>query len=371
MCHINVTAAATTPIGLTITKVFSQVTDGLKSVIVSSNAEIATQTEARNVDAIKATKRYEAQQAQRPAIDGCGAQSQAAYSQSVGDISRALSSGLKAGGRSRAGNAPTAADQATLTDAIHKRDYCDPLTTPGGCNDVTIQSNARSEPMAAADQKAQSLFSGAGKDGRTPNLTFDPKQLLAGQKFVANVIDSTDSPRKLSPAEYDTPEGKRYEGLRIVNESKMSLSRDTLLDILNERQAVPNSTAVLAAIKDGSPAGGGAYIADREAKVRLHSPSGNISPLELMDIEVGRRVDNPKWYEEVNTNMNSESLLKEQTMMLAMMMKMQYLQLRRGEITTSLAAVQAAEATKANMGGKLQAAENELIRGVARQGGSK
>jgi len=357
-----ITQSATLP----ITKAFAQITDGLKSALVGSNADIATQMEQRQVDAVKSQKRYENMKNQQPAIDACGGQSMAGYAQSVVDISKSISSAARAKSAAAAGNAPSIPEQQALVDDTHRHTYCNPDTDPQKCKDGRTEKNEKGELMADADKSSESLFSGAGVSGRAENLTFTPKQLDAAEKYIKNVIDSADTPRKLTSSEYDTAEGKKYEGLRTVYESKMSMSRNVLIDIKSQRTPMESSSKILDAIRDGSPVGGAGYINDRVTRLLGWHPNGDISPLELMDIDIGRRADNPAWYEAINTSADQISLLREQTFMLAMMLKMQYAQMRQHEVTSALSATTSAETTKSNMKPKLDGAEKAISRGASK-----
>lgn len=343
----------------------------LMSATIDSSAKIADITEQRNLEAWKNQAKYAAQQHQQPAIDGCGGQSQAAFSGSVVDMSRAMSSAMKASAAVRAGNAPAASEQSLLVEDTHRRDYCNKDTDPKKCVGSANPNgapNSTGEPMPGADSKSGSLFTGAGQDGRAGNLTFDNQQITAASQYIANVVDNTNSPRKLTSAEYDAKDGsgKKYEGLRAAYEARISISRDALVDILAQRKPMPGSTAILQAIKAGAPVGGADYIAQRERSIKKWSPNGDVSPLELLDIEIGRRVDNTKWYEAINTQADTASLMREQTFMLALMLKMQYQQLRHGDVTASLNSVQAAESTKLNMLPRISVAEQNILRNTSK-----
>lgn len=278
---------------------------------------------------------------------------------------------MKANAAVRAGNAPAASEQSLLVEDTHRRDYCNKDTDPKKCVGSAHPNgspNSTGEPMPGADSKSGSLFTGAGQDGRVGNLTFDAPQMLAGTRYIENAIDNVNSPRRLTAAELDAKDGsgRKYNGLRIVYESRMSLARDTLIDILSQRKPMPGSTAILQAIKAGAPVGGADYIAQRERSIKKWSPNGDVSPLELLDIEISRRVDNTKWYEAINTQADTASLMREQIFMLALMLKMQYQQLRHGDVTASLNAVQAAESTKLNMLPRISVAEQNILRSTSK-----
>lgn len=355
-----VKSAATTP----ITQAFAQVTDGLKNVLVRSNADIATQMEQRHVDAIKAQRRAEAMQEQQPATDACGGQTQAAYAQSVIDVSHAIASGYKAGMRQRSGNAPSAPEQAALTNDVHAQAYCDSDTAPGKkcASNPKVDSNS-GESLKSADVKAESLFTGAGEDGRKGNLTYSVDQVAGARQYISNVVSASDAPRKPTASEYSTAEGKQYEGLRQVYLARVSMAENAMGDILAMRTPISEARLILSEIKNGSPVGGTDFITERETEIRKYDRNGDPSQLELLDLEVRRRVDNPAWYEAINTQANQMSLLREQTFMLAMMLKMQYANFRQNEVISALNAQQAVEAARANMKPKLDLAEQAMLRG--------
>lgn len=349
-----------------ITRVFAQVTDGLKNVLVKSNADIATQMEHRQIDAIKKERAAQAQQEQQPATDACGGQTQAAYAQSVVDISQAIASQYKSGARQRSGNAPSSPEQAMLAENIHSRTYCDSETAPGkACQVQPKRDSVTGESLKAADVKSESLFTGAGEDGRKGNLTYSRDQIDAARQYINHVISASDTPRKPTPGEYGTEEGKKYEGLRQVYMARVSMAQDTMSNILAMRTPIPGSKRILDEIKAGSPAGGVSIIKEREAAVRRYSRAGDLSPLELIDLEVRRRADNPAWYEAINTQSNPAALAREQTFMLALMLKMQYMQYLQGEGVAALSAQQSAEAAKSGMRDKLTQAEAAMVRGVS------
>lgn len=358
-----VTEAATIP----ITKVFAQVTDGLKTALISSNAEIATQMEQRQVNAAKLQEKLKVQKNQQPAVDACGSQSLAAFSGSVLDLQKSIASSYRAGGRTRAGNAPSSGDQQIAGTASHRETYCNKDTDPKKCSDVTPASPGRED----ADVKPESLFDGSGSNGgkvKTEDLSFGTTQILDAKAYINQSIDNGDSPRRLSAVEFDTDAGRKYEGLRIAYEARIGMSRGVLSDVLASRTPIQGSSNILKAIKDGSPMGGTDFITEREAKIKANkdNTSGLVSPMELLDIEVERRVSNPAWYESIDTSSDQVSLLREQTMMMALMLKMQYRTFRQNEIAGVVNAIQSAESVKANMRPKLIEAERGIANNISK-----
>ena len=99
--------------------------------------------------------------------------------------------------------------------------------------------------------------------------------------------------------------------------------------------------------------------------ILLYSPSGDVSPMEMLDLNIGRRVDNPDWYKAITATADTNALLRELIFMQAQALKMQYMGLRESEFTAAIQAVNAAEATKLNMRAQLSAAETSVIQGVS------
>jgi len=285
----------------------------------------------------------------------------ASYNQSVGAYT----------GHVKAGTAPPGPDQQRLIQSVHVSKYCDKQTDPNQCTGVKPVSNGSTtnEQMVNSDASSATIFSGAGSPGHVANLTFSPTQTQAGQDFITNAIDGTDTPRQPSKAEYNTPQGFQYEGLRVAYEARMSTARNAMEDILASRTVVQGSYATLQAMQTADGGKWSNYInkrlTDTNNGIQMYSTNGDLSPMELLDIEVGRRADNPDWITAVSVDNSTQSLLRGLSYMMADMIKMQYMSLKLQQESLAIQATNAASATKADMLPQVMAAEQQVMHGAA------
>ena len=371
------TAAVTTP----LSTVIGNAMNGLKTILVTAqqNAASNAQQGANGRQALD----YQTQvtSATAPAPDACASASTAAAAAPVSQNYAYYKSAASYRGAFRAGNAGAAPDQKRQVQSNHFNYYCDPNTDPSKCaNAPAPQGNGstKNEAMVSADERATSLFGGAGAVGHVENLTYTAKQQQAAQDYITNAVDGTDAPRKLSAAEYNTPQGQQYEGLRVAYESRMSLSRDALEFVLAARTPIVGSHQAVADMANGDLATGQPPTAitasasnyvksklnDPTNGILLYSPSGDVSAMQLLDLEIGRRADNPDWYAAINSTADTNALLRELVFMSALQLKMQYRSLREQEFTAAIQAVNAAETTKLNMHTQLTQAETAVMQGV-------
>ena len=349
--------------------------NGLKDAITSLQ-QIAVQAQANQMKAIatvqNATQVYRNMQS---APDACASISRAAYSQSVKANAAYQKSIYAHRGQVRLGNAPAPADAARQTQAINFNEYCDPSIDPSGCGGgkVTPMTNGNSvapEQMAGADMQASTLFQGAGAPGHVTNLTFSkaaggsPNQEGAAQDYINNLL-GVDAPRKISQQEYQTPQGQVYEGLRVAYLARMSLAQQAFSSVLATRIPIAGSAQIVQAMMQSDGGASANYIAGRLAQIQQYSPNGDVSPMELLDMEVGRRVDNPDWYTLINTTSDTNALLREQVFMTAQLMKMELMRIKSDELRTALEALAASQEVKQNMKPKLDAAEQAIGQGIA------
>jgi hypothetical protein len=368
----TVTTATTASVTTPLSQVIGEAVNGLKTMLIS--AQQTTAANALTAQQARDVNNYATQQAAalQPAADACASAATAAYAPAVTQNYQYYKSMAGYRGAYRAGNGAAAPDQKRAVQSNHFNFYCDPNTDPNACNGAKppqTNGSTKNEPMISADQRAGTLFGGAGSPGHVANLTYTQQQQQAAQDYISNAVDGTDAPRKLSAAEYNTQQGQQYEGLRIAYESRLSLSRDAMEYVLASRTPIPGSHQT---VNDMVTADGGASASYINARLNdpvngilMYSPSGDVSQMQLLDLEVGRRVDNPDWYKIMNTNSDTNALLRELVFMSALQLKMQYMRLREGEYTASIAAVNAAEAAKANMKERLNSAETSVIQGLA------
>lgn len=270
----------------------------------------------------------------------------------------------------RQAKAPPTADQLAGGVVNHRIYYCNPDTDPKKCSDGTAAANV---PLAGggkvdlkdADVKAKSLFDGVGDGtGNTTNLTYTKDQMDASHAFIDNVIAVGDAPKGLSPTEFDTVAGKSYHGLQLAYTARLDLSRQTLEEIASARSPIPGSDQTLKAMLDNTSSDYGmkGYIQDRINMIKKFSQfSGTpqVSPIELLDIQVKSRSDNAGWMSYINIA-TSDQVRREQVMIAALSLRMQYMQMRQSERIAAMQAITSAETAKANMLPRLQSTLKQI-----------
>lgn len=348
--------------------------NGLKAALVQAQ-QTAAQATIQQTQAQGATDNaVRVQTALQSAPDACAAITRAAYSTTVTQNAGYQKNVTAYRGAAAAGNQPTPADQARNIQNTNYSTYCDPNTDPDRCASSpspggASNGSALNERMTGADERASTLFQGAGSPGHVANLTYTPTQQKAAQDYISNLVDGADAPRKLSDQEYKTPQGQQYEGLRIAYEARMSLARDALEYTLASRTPMSGSAQIVQSMMTADGGSSANYINSRlndpKNGILLYSPSGDVSPMQLLDLEVGRRTDNPDWYTMINTSSDTNALLREQVFMTAQLMKMELIRLKGEELRTALAGLAASESTKTNMKPKMDAAAQAVASGMA------
>ncbi|MDE2344143.1 MAG: hypothetical protein KGL63_12275, partial [Betaproteobacteria bacterium] len=171
----TVGSSITSPLSL----VMGDATNGLKTALVT-----AQQATAANQQAVQQGQQYLNYQAAQtsataPAPDACASASTAAAAAPVSQNYAYYKSAASYRGAFRAGNAGAAPDQKRQVQSNHFNYYCDPNTDPSKCaNAPAPQGNGstKNEAMVSADERATSLFGGAGAVGHVENLTYTTKQ---------------------------------------------------------------------------------------------------------------------------------------------------------------------------------------------------
>lgn len=269
----------------------------------------------------------------------------------------------------RASTAGSFKEQLNDVQQSHRDQYCDPETDPKRCVNsalspakpsLKVKTSDGDVSLANADVDAKTLFNGSGggsKQSNRANLTFTQANMDAAGALNENIISSGDNPRALSGAEFDTPDGKTYEGLRLAYLARRSVAETILAEILAERAPIEGSKEILTALEKNTPKELRPYITGRINYIKSFNEfatNPKISPLELMDIQVKSRIDNPDWLSFVNTAPTMQ-LQREQVIMQALALRMQYMDIRRKEELAVLASITASESLKANMLPRLQA----------------
>lgn len=229
----------------------------------------------------------------------------------VHTAARSLAGDLRPGGAA-ASNA--AVDRAINTPAVNPvgderrvsavhAAYCDSIdyAAYGG-----TQLCPKVSTMPGADKRLASVVSGAGPNGKAPDLTFTAAQLDAARMYMQNSTRRSIG-RELSKGEAETPKGIEYVGLRTQYEAVIDAAAWPQQEAIANRTANPATKDLLAEASQNPSAK--AY-ADRtlspEAK-RLHY----MSAAEFEAFEVGRRYANTDYQADLQ-QMSGDNLVREQ-----------------------------------------------------------
>lgn len=272
--------------------------------------------------------------------------------------------------RFRAAKAGGSREQLNEVVDNHRIYYCDPATDPLRCNGHVpakmYSKDNKPVTMPDADSSSKSLFDGAGNGDHISNLTYVPEQMDAAGAYINTTIAAGDTPAALSPAEAKTDEGQVYQGLKLAYEARISLSREVLLEIQGSRAPIAGSDQLLNNMLETTSSDYGMkdYLERRINEIKKFdwfSKAAQVSPIELLDIQVKSRSDNAGWLAYIN-NADRDQVVKEQAVMMSLMLRMQYMQLRQSEKTAALQAISSAEAAKANLLPKIDTTMKNLMR---------
>jgi len=231
----------------------------------------------------------------------------------VGSASGSVKSGYRPGGGATIGNAAIAnavngpatsvISDASITAKI-SASYCDAgdYAAYGG----TSLCPSVNSSMPAADKRLDTLMSGAGKDGKAPELTFTQQQTDVARMYTKNTIRRSVG-KKLSKAEAQSSAGAQYIGSTTQLESILSAAADPQDRILADRQPLATTKELLEeATKAPSAQSYFASTASNEAK-----RTGIMSKAEFEAFEVGRRYANTDYQSDLQ-QMSGDNLVREQ-----------------------------------------------------------
>ncbi|WP_256354673.1 conjugal transfer protein TraW [Pseudomonas reactans] len=163
-----------------------------------------------------------------------------------------------------------------------------------------------SSSMPGADKRVDSVLSGAGENGKAPDLTFNQDQIDAARMYVQNSTRRSIAPQ-LKKGEADTVAGSQYVGLMNQYNAVISAAADP------QEQRIANSVpspATKDLLKEAmnSPAAAAYYkqVASETAK-----STGMMSAREFESFEVGRRYANTEYQADLQA-LNGENLQREQ-----------------------------------------------------------
>ncbi|HET9642050.1 MAG TPA: conjugal transfer protein TraW, partial [Burkholderiaceae bacterium] len=239
---------------------------------------------------------------------------------------------------SQAVNAPPVAPEIDASRAakIHAQ-FCDAddFAAYGGAQACPALSTA----MPGADKRLDTLFTGAGPNGKSPDLTFNQRQLDAALMYVQNGIRRSVAPQ-LRKGEADTTAGVQYVGLQTQFQAILSAAADPLEQQIADSAPNPVTRSLLQEALT-SPSANAYYRQVASAQARS---TGVMSAREFEAFEVGRRYANAAYQSDLQ-EMNDTNLTRELirvTALNAWLMEQLKTEVRRGNIIQGLALASAA-----------------------------
>jgi hypothetical protein len=163
-----------------------------------------------------------------------------------------------------------------------------------------------STTMPGADKRIHTILSGAGSNGKTPEMTFSQAQTDVARLYAHNTIRRSIAPQ-LKKGEASTAAGAQYVGLMNQYNAVLSAAADPQEQRIAESQ--PNS-ATKSLIKEmlntSSVASYYQQVASSQAK-----STGAMSAREFEAFEVGRRYANTEYQSDLQS-MSGDNLVREQ-----------------------------------------------------------
>lgn len=201
----------------------------------------------------------------------------------------------------RAAAAPEA--DANSSALVHAQ-YCDSddYDAYGGSKACPSVNNS----MPGADKRLDSVLTGAGKDGKAPDLTFSQDQTDAAMMYIQNSIRRSVAPQ-LSKQQASTPLGIEYVGLMNQFNSILSAAAAPQEQSVADRQPV-DATVQLLKESLVSPSAQSFYNETASAQAKS---TGKMSYAEFEQFETGRRYANVQYQNDLQA-MTSENLQREQ-----------------------------------------------------------
>lgn len=163
-----------------------------------------------------------------------------------------------------------------------------------------------STTMPGADKRVDSVLSGAGENGKSPDLTFSQDQIDAARMYVQNSTRRSIAPQ-LKKGEADTVSGSQYVGLMNQYNAVISAAADPQEQRIASSQPSPATKELL---KEAliSPAAA-AYF--QEVASDTARSTGVMSAREFEYFEVGRRYANTEYQTDLQA-LSGENLQREQ-----------------------------------------------------------
>jgi hypothetical protein len=324
-CDMGATVAAITAMNIAVNQSLTAMHADLGRLLTGIGTAI-NQNDAKIVAAIEANGNADRSLAIRRQFDSQVSSADDSYSVpltsvcadsasgGMGQISSAAlsaSGDLRSGGSQannpdidRAVNRPAvdpSSDQRRST-AIHAR-YCDKVdfAAYGGSKLCPAESS-----MPGADKRMDSLVTGAGLDGKYPNLTFSPDQVDAARMYLQNSIHRSMG-RELGKGEASSPKGIEYAGLRTQFEAVLDAAGFPQRQVIADRRANSSTRDFL---NDALQAASAQVYYNATASPYAKQV-GYVSYAELEQFEVGRRYANTEYQVDLQA-MGGDNLLREQ-----------------------------------------------------------
>lgn len=289
------------------------------TAVTQSGGKVASTIEASakaqrdfDVEMKRTTDIQQARKAYQVAGSICTESASGGASQ-VGDASGAAKSGFRPGGGAPIANkaisdavngpAKTLISDASITAKI-SASYCDAsdYSAYGGTPLCQSVNNA----MPAADKRIDTLMSGAGKDGKAPELTFTQAQTDVARMYTKNSIRRSVG-KKLSKSEAQSSAGAQYIGSTTQLESILSAAADPQDRALADRQPMAITKELLEEATQ-APSAKTYFSATASSEAKR---TGLMSKAEFESFEVGRRYANTDYQSDLQ-QMSGDNLVREQ-----------------------------------------------------------
>jgi hypothetical protein len=198
---------------------------------------------------------------------------------------------------------------------------------------------ATSTAMPGADKRVDSLFIGAGPNGKSPDLTFSQTQIDAALMYVQNGIRRSVGPQ-LRKGEADTVVGAQYVGLLTQFNAIISAAAEPLEQQIADSAANPTTKPLLQEVLT-SPAANTYFqqVASPQARA-----SSTMSAREFEAFEVGRRYANTAYQSDLQS-MSGDNLSRELIRVAALnawLLVQLKTEIRKGNVIEGLALASAA-----------------------------
>lgn len=192
---------------------------------------------------------------------------------------------------------------ASRAAKIHSQ-YCDAddYASYGGAQACPVVSGT----MPGADKRVDSVLSGAGPNGKSPDLTFSQSQTDAARMYTQNSIRRSVGPQ-INKGAANTSVGAEYVGLMNQYNAIISAAADPQDQRIADSQPNPATKGLLSEALQ-SPSAASYYNEIASAQVRS---SGVMSAREFEAFEVGRRYANTTYQSDLQS-LSGDNLVREQ-----------------------------------------------------------